>query len=502
MLKGLDAALSTRKGAVAALCALFVLLLTALLTKTDATMAGNEASRLATVQAFAERGTFAIENAPFRTVDHIVIGEHVYSDKPLVQSFLLGLLYKALAFATGISFESAYGLSIYLTVSLGVGLLNVALFLLFLLRLDRDCEAPFLSKLLLSASLPLATLLLSYGVSMNNHTPSAFLLLLLAFQLVEYAGTPSPSRAFLAGLTAGLLLDFEIPVGAFFGVGAFVSVALASGEEGRLRKLCLYSLGGLLPILFMLLLNHIAFGRMLPQYIGAGSSGTFKLPLPGPSSFGYAFDVLFGARGFFSYMPAMLFIVPALLRRRSLPPSSKAKVETALLWTCGAVALFYVVCTNEYGGWAYGFRYLVPLIPIVWLFIARDCAPAIGSARYALLCALLLWGLVVSYVGAYNPWCNVYEGFRSPPGSVDFQVRNSFAANLLCIGFEAGPDSPLFKLLAEKVYGKELAAKYLVEAFINMKNLESLAKVKAYCESDPELKGRFAFPSGPSAAGP
>jgi hypothetical protein len=176
------------------------------------------------------------------------------------------------------------------------------------------------------------------------------------------------------------------------------------------------------------------------------------------------------------------------------PKSVEKRIEAPLLAAAGASVLFYGFFTNEYGGWAYGFRYLIPLIPLLWFFIARDFAPRWGSWSYRLLCALLLWGLLASYVGANNPWCAAYEGVRSGPNSTDYYVRNSFLSNLMALSFEQNPDGELFRFLSEKVYGPPLAAASLNEAFVNAKKIEELKRLRAYCAEHPETAGRIAGP--------
>jgi hypothetical protein len=148
-------------------CTVFLFLLTALLTKNEVTMAGNESSRFGTIQALAEQNTFALNRTTFRSVDRIIIGDKIYSDKPLMLMVVHGMMFKVIAAVTGISFDSHYYLAVYLTNLIGIGLLNIILFILFFRRLDRDVDAPFISKLFLSVSLLISTMLLSYGVTMN-----------------------------------------------------------------------------------------------------------------------------------------------------------------------------------------------------------------------------------------------------------------------------------------------------------------------------------------------
>lgn len=461
-------------------CALFIFMLTAMMTKNEVTISGNESTRFGTIQALAEQNTFALNNTSFRSVDRIIINGKIYSDKPLMMMVAHAALYKVIAAVTGISFGTHYYLSIYLVNLFGIGLLNIVLFLLFFKRLDRDTEAPFFSKLFLSVCLILSTLLFSYGVAMNNHTPSALLLFILFMQLMDYPAKESMPRAFLIGVTAGILFNLEIPAGGLFGISSFLIVLLYS-KSRMPAKTVLYSIGGLLPIFMMCLINYIAIGKIYPQYMGAG--GTFQPGVTDKSFIGYFIDILFCGRGFFVYMPALLLIIPVLLMNRKI---LKNRLEAIILATVAALILFYGFCTNEYGGWAYGFRYLIPIIPVLWFFIAREYAPKVKSWQYAALCVLILWGVATSYVGTYNPWCSCYEGYRSPPNTVDHYIRNTFAANLLCISFEHDPDSMLSRFLIKKVYGPVLAAAYLNEAFGNTKEIDKLIELREYCRKNPQ----------------
>ncbi len=465
-------------------CTVFLFMLTALLTKNEVTMAGNESSRFGTVQALAEQNTFELNHTAFRSVDRIIVGNKIYSDKPLMLMVVHGMMFKVIAAITGISFDSHYFLSVYLTNLFGIGLLNIVLFILFFRRLDRDVEAPFYSKLFLSVSLVISTMLLSYGVTMNNHTPAALILFILFLQFMDYSAKDTVLRAFMIGITAGVLLNVEIPVGGILGISSFLTVLLLSKEQ-KAAKTAIYSLGGLLPIFAMCLVNYIAIGRFLPQYLGAG--GSYQ-PSLSNISVEYFWNILFWNRGFFSYMPAMLFIIPVLLINRKI---LKNRLELIVLLTIAAIILFYGLFTAEYGGWAYGFRYLIPVIPVLWFFIAREYAPKIHSWQYAVLSVLIFWGIITSYVGSYNPWCSCYEATNSKPNSVDHYVRCSFAANLLCISFEQDPDSVLSRFMINNVYGPVVAAAYLNEAFVNTKNIEKLLQLREYCVKNPQTQMKF-----------
>ncbi len=94
----------------------------------------------------------------------------------------------------------------------------------------------------------ISTMLFSYGVTMNNHTPAALILFILFLQLMDFPDKNSILRAFMIGITAGVLLTVEIPVGGICGISAFLIVLLFS-KTLKLKKTTVYSIGGLLPII-------------------------------------------------------------------------------------------------------------------------------------------------------------------------------------------------------------------------------------------------------------
>ncbi len=446
-------------------------MLTALFTKEEVTMAGNESSRFALIQAFAEQNTFAVNNTAFRSVDRVIRDGKVYSDKPPMLMIGLGIIYKGIAAVSGINFKDNYYLSIYL-INLLLGILNLGMVYIFFRYLERDSKAPFVSRLIFSMALLLATLLFTYGVTMNNHTPAAFLLLIFFLQLRDYPEKQTVLRAMSIGFIAGLIFNLEIPIGGLFGVAGGIIMLLYSVKQ-LVPKVAAYSAGAIMPVVIISLINYLAYNQWLPLYIG----GTFSPGVDNKDYLIYFLDILFCGRGFFVYMPALLFIIPVIFISKKLRQS---KLDLILIATCAAVILFYGICTNEYGGWAYGFRYLIPLIPILWYYIALEYAGRFRSPEYYLLMFFICWGVVVSMVGAYNPWCSCYESYRSPPNTVDHYIRNTFAANLLCISFSHDENSALTKFLFKNIYGNTLAVYYLNEAFNNTKDLNNLNKLKKF----------------------
>ena len=449
---------------------LLVLLLFGLLqAKTDVTLAGNESTRFATIRAIAEQNTFAIDGKVFRSVDRVVRDGKVYSDKPPLLPLLLGAACKIPVTLFGWSFEEQYGLLIYLVNFLFFTGINLAIFFLFYRRLRR-MKGTFYVRWLLAFSLCAGSWLLSYSVTINNHTPAALLLLLWFLLLEEACRTRGHGAALGAGLAAGLAFTIEVPVGAIIGLAGLPAVFRTAVEGRDWRFPAAYCLGGAVTAALFPVVNYLAFGTVMPLYLAG--TGTYQPGAAFHFQGVYWWETLFGRRGLFSYQPLVLGALLALLGGRGM-----SRPDKALAGGCGAIIVFYLTFTNEYGGWAYGFRYLVAVLPGLWFLAARYWLPVCrGIRRQVFLTLLAGIGFCTAVVGSYNPFCSGYEGYRSPPGTIDHEVRNSFAANLLAASFERDSESFLCRMLF-RFYGEPVALRYLYEAYTNTKNIGMLATV-------------------------
>jgi hypothetical protein len=188
-------------------------------------------------------------------------------------------------------------------------------------------------------------------------------------------------------------------------------------------------------------------------------------------SAGYIVETLIGWRGFFLYQPFLLLgMIPC--KQESIP-------DRCMYMTSIAAILFYCTNTIEFGGAAYGFRYLIPIIPVLYY---RAGKMLLQYTRYPvrkkfLTVILLLWGMATAAAGAYAPFCVAFEGSRSPEGHFTRTVRSSFAGNLLCAGFEYAPDSRLTQALIRH-YGKSCAYRFLYESYFNLKRPDLIRKVQ------------------------
>lgn len=466
-------------------CSVAVLLLLGFFyTKTEVSLAGNESTRFGVIQAVVDQGVFYFNNTAFRSVDRVVLDGKVYSDKPLLPAMVGAAVYKAVQVLTGINFSDHYHLAIYLVNLLMFTTINLLIFILFWRKVMPMRGALFL-KVTAAFFLCAGTWIFSYSVTMNNHTPTALLLLLWFLLLDDFGRSQTLSLVFLAGIVTGAAANCEIPPGALAGLVGLPVVWTLAKPEVRRRAMTLYIVAGAAMVLFFVGLNYAAYGTPVPLYI-SGGSGTFT---PGtgmkfyPEYFG---EALFGRRGVFSYQPFALFAIPFLVGWgwRKLRPAERGAAAAG-----SATIIFYLVMTNEYGGWAYGFRYLIPVLPLFWYLALRFLLPRCRTWRsMAPLLILMLWGAVTAFAGAYEPFCAIHEGYRSKPGNVVHKVRNSFTANLLSRSFRSNPEGPLAQFMLYRFYGERLGLPYLALSYENAKDIEGLKLFRAYLMAHPPLQ--------------
>jgi len=431
-------------------------------TADEITQSGNETSRLALVEVLGDHGIFTIDNSLFATVDKGRIDGNFYSDKPMLYSLYLTGIY-AIGSWFGMTFAAAAHDVIFTLNFFGSTLFAfLIMFLLYrqLRRLDHGGRS--LAALLSFAGI-FSTWIFSYGGIINNHVPAAFFLLLTYLLLERQRYDDVPWLPPVAGLCAGVLCCLEIPTGFFFTL-ASLGYLLWEKQPGRGPRLAGFILGwAILPGL-MALVSLMAYGSPLPVYLVAGaydfpgnihSGGMAGIQRP-ESLWRYWYEMLIGGRGLFSYMPALLLIVPALRRRRQLQKECGWCFFAAAAAAC---VIFYGTMTGDYGGWAYGFRFLIPIIPLLWLWIAEWMMGAITGFWRFFFVLFTVIGIITSAVGAYNPWpaCSPKQ-----PG-----LFNTFEVNCYCAAYEYAPQSIWFRM-AERLTDRTQREAYLPRAFSNM----------------------------------
>ncbi len=450
-----------------------ILIVFALLySKDEVSISGNDSTRLAVVQAVAEQNTFAIENTQFRTVDRLTRNGHIYSDKPLPLSFLAALYFKIPHKIFGISFETHYNLAVYLTTLLFGVIVNPLLFLL-MFRLLEPLRGRMEIKFLLALAMCMGSWLLSYSVTINNHTPAALAVCTMLLLLQRFHRNPSLKYAALTGLTAGGAAAADLPTGAVFALAAMCAVRRESPEAQKNSNLAGCTAAGIAAGILLMLLNYAAYGTVVPLYIADGS-GTFSPGFGNKSYLFYAYECLFGGRGFFSYQPFLFLAIPAAV----LFWKKFRQWEKIMFGAGCALILFYLVFTNEFAGWAYGFRYLIPVIPVFWLEASRFVLSVKRRSLHILAVLLIAVGVFTGFIGSYSPFCPANEGYRTPEGNVADIITNTFEINLTAWGYENMPDAPWVRALIGR-HGTANGLCMLHLSYFNLKRPDLLAKIDA-----------------------
>ena len=445
-------------------------LLALLLAKHDVTHAGNETSRFSAVESVLERGTFIIDDSIFSTPDKGERNGHFYGDKPPLLTFGV-IAWGRILKCFGVRFlKNDYFRAVYLT--------NVLIFILscltgwfFYLGLRRRPKIPEPYRIAMSVLSVVSTLVLSYAVTLNNHTLCASVMmgLILLLERCEETGL-TRLRAFLAGVVTGLLLNLEFVTGGVMGIAVFIFVLTAVAPH-RFENALMYAAGAGMMILAEAGMNMVSYGSPLPLYIS-----THKPAFTEKNYILYAFNILFGFEGFFLYMPALLFAGCAFASERM----RRDRVFVTMMASTAAAMLLLAIGTSDFGGWCYGYRFLIPFAPVLLYYAAIYFGrPRPRLKRWGLFRLALLWGVVFSVVGVMDPWNASYEGSLTQKNALPEHFKNSFLANAFVFCWQTAPDSAITQMFMDRVYGREYAMLYLIMELNNRNDRAGLKKVSA-----------------------
>ncbi|MBI5650124.1 MAG: hypothetical protein HZC40_06730 [Chloroflexi bacterium] len=365
---------SRRVGAIFAII-FFLLCLASVKTKPES---WNDIARVASIESLVERGTWAIDESAWvdRTADKVFLGGKFYSDKLPLLSIIGAGVYAMLRNTFGASLapdcaRCAYAPLVLILVSLPVAL-TLWLFFDFAARQN----VPVWAATLGTSALGTGPMLLPYALVLNHHVPAASALFASFYFL--WRGLSSPhgqTRKFAplaAGFFAALAISFDIPSGII--AASLFGIALA-----RYRIDAIYfALGGALPFALTALLDYQIAGTIIPAYLipeGYAYPGSeFPAIIGGnagtPDDYAaYAFRMFLGGKGLFAYNPLLLFAFVGAMRV-AFTCENLLRIEGA--WIAlgfSALCLYLALGTGNFGGNAYGERWFIPAIPVLFAFI-------------------------------------------------------------------------------------------------------------------------------------
>jgi hypothetical protein len=192
----------------------------------------NDASRLASIDSLVERGTWAIDESRFLTVDKIKIGDHFYSDKPPLLSYVGAGLYSILHQTLGLTLQPdgcdalrspthcraaletaeadwAYSLLTLLLVSSPATLILVLVY-----RLAHGRGFGNAGSLAFITLLGLGTALWPYSTVFTNHVPAAAAALVGVYMLLTHDPL-TRGQLMLIGFSSALAAAIDPSTGIF-----------------------------------------------------------------------------------------------------------------------------------------------------------------------------------------------------------------------------------------------------------------------------------------------
>ena len=339
----------------------------------------NVVTRWALARQLVANGTLKIDPYAGLTNDRAASGGHLYCDKAVWTSIIAAAGYfplHALGIADSPGALPVGGAGRYLVerVVAGGSLLLLLLMLRGLLKRER------FPVILPVAAVGFGSILLPYATMLYGHVPAALLI------FVSYA-SQRRKRWLAADITGALASAFEFPLLVLYGV-LLAYRRRSDWTPWRAFRVPLILLCAFLP---QLLHNWIAFGSPLTMgysletaevFSGMGE-GLFGFTLPSPRSL-YLLT-LSPERGLLFYMPWIALGMAGFF-------SGKTKLVPVLrsnpLPAC--IVLYLLLFSSYYmptGGWAFGPRHLIPVVPFAAVGLARFMR---GSPERAFVAWLLV----------------------------------------------------------------------------------------------------------------
>lgn len=322
------------------------------------------------VYAVVEDGTTHIDAYQENTGDKAFFNGHYYLDKP-VGSVLLAIpmynLIKGVAWLAHVNLprnpnnSEVTSVITILSVSL-VSALMAVFFFHFLSYFSSDIS----KRLWMTLTYALGTLVFPYSTVFHGHQVSAAVLFVSFFLLMtmRLSNSDSVKQVFVSGLLAayGVITEMQTIV-----IYAGIVIYLYSILHDK-RKTLFFLIASSIPLSVFLFFNYLFFGH--PFRLGYSYHSTFaditKHGLLGISSFdvkrlGYLTFSWY--RGIFVFSPVLLLSFPAYYEfymKREWRPE---------FWLSVYIIIVYFVLISSYpgwyGGWTFGPRYLIPIIPFL-----------------------------------------------------------------------------------------------------------------------------------------
>lgn len=423
---------------------LAALFLCALLTKPHS-FSWNDASRLATAQALAQRGTFAIEGTAFAgiTLDKYRYRGRTYSDKSPLLSIQAALV-AALLGTVGLTLTPQHALAIYFVTLFTVGVW-FALGVAYVYALQRLLDVGPRAAVIAAVLSGIGTLALPYATVLVNHVPAGAAVIGAVYHLAR------ARRAGIVHIVAAALFCFAAY--AFDPAAAVVIVAAAVLLWKQPRNHAAVFMLVLIPLIAAQLAFNVAVsGSPRPPvfneklWLEAGSPFRVRyVEQPfwqlTPAQIGrIAVMAIVGEKGVLPYMP---LVIPCIAGLVLLWRDGGIRGTTARAAALTCVAYYVLlVLYHDYGSVNFGERRYADIAFLLCVelgtLLENERAPAMNAAVRAL--ALLSVGIAA--LGTVAPFARSDHGRSLQFAAAEFvrllhraPVQGAFDLALVCAAF-------------------------------------------------------------------
>ncbi len=319
----------------------------------------NELTRWATAASIVEQGSFDIawtEPLIGPNVDTSRVGPNLYSNKAPGTAIAAVPFYAVTRLFVGAPDASNIRITWFV---MRVAISSLPLLILAIWLYKRDAREFGLAALLFASPLFI------YSLLFFSHVFVA-VAVYLAFRLLYDADGGSRLRYLSAGALSGLAVISEFP--AVFPIGIFAIGMLFMDRSVRMARVGYFVLGGSPFAILLLIYNNSLFSspfsmsyayESFPEWAEVANTGVFGIGFPTLSNL---FLLLFSpSRGLFFFAPVLIFGVVSFF-------TSKERATLRHRVKVAAVLLTVLVMAGHgaaHGGWAFGPRYLVIVVPLL-----------------------------------------------------------------------------------------------------------------------------------------
>ncbi len=361
----------------------------------------NVVTRWALSRQLIDNTSIVIDPYIELTNDRAYANGHYYCDKAVLTSMSAAIPYgitKATVNLTELEIpESAYR---YIAERLSAGISFILLMLFMLKELKKSEKPLFLPVLALGAG----SILLPYSTLLYGHVPAAFFLFMSCY-------CQKRGKYLQADIFGALAVATEFPV-----MLPFLILAAYRGRK-YWNPLKFLQLAGIVILAFMpqFIHNWIAFGSPLTMGYSLETADAFEGMSRGifgftlPSLKAVYLLLLSPERGLFFYMPWTVLGIAGFFKGKRLIPVLKKNPLPIMIIT-------YVIMFSAYymptGGWAFGPRHLIPIIPFFVIGLAKFVST---SRKHLFMTAMLLLpSILIALIGTFGEIHQPVHPFENP----------------------------------------------------------------------------------------